>query len=155
MTETSIHIQNGAVVNREALKKAFSLPDGKYNVVIKRAGRRSNKMNAYYWGCVIDYQQQGFKDIGHELSKEEVHAFNKAEFDYKEIIVNMDTGEIRKIPGSTKVMTNTQMIEFIEKIKQFCAEWLNVVIPDPGESADIWDTIVAEYDRENNATIVK
>lgn len=137
MTETSIHIKNGSVTNREALKQAFSLPDGKYWVTIKKAGRRSLQLNKYYWGCVIAYQQEGFKNLGHDLSKEEVHAFNKAEFDYKEIIVNESTGEIRKIPGSTKEMTNIQMIDFIEKIKQFSAEWLNTYIPDPNEQSTL------------------
>lgn len=154
MIETTIHIKNGTITNWQAFRKVISLPDGGYGVIIKRLGRRSNQLNKYYWGCVIQYQKEGFKNLGNDWSKERIHDFNKVEFDYDEI-VNEKTGEIKRMPGSTKEMTNIQMIEFIEKIKQFSAEWLNVYIPDPNQQSEIWNTMIAEYDEENKAVIVK
>lgn len=155
MIETTLHIKKGTITNWQAFKTVISLPDGGYGVVIKRLGKRSNQLNKYYWSCVIQYQKEGFKNIGYDLSKEQIHDFNKAEFDYTEI-VNEKTGEAKRIPGSTKVMTNIQMIEFIDRIKLFAAEWLNQYIPDPNKQSEIWDcSYEASYDSETNSTIVK
>lgn len=137
MKEFSIYKTNGEITSLKVLTKHLNeLPDGKYNVRIDKKGRRSLPLNKYYWGCVIEFEQEGFKKMGEYVSKEQIHDFNKTEFAYKEI-VNHETGEIKRMPGSTKDMTNVQMLEFIERIKQFCAEWLNTYIPDPNEAIEI------------------
>lgn len=129
-------IRNGRLVKSESLKKAFELSDGQYELTIKKKGRRSIPLNNYYWGCVVEYQQEGFQNIGYDWSKEQVHEFNKAEFNYIEI-VNPATGEVKRAPRTTTDLTNTEFLEFLERIKQFSAEWLNTYIPDPNQQAEI------------------
>lgn len=132
MTTVFFSIRNGEMIGRTSIEKALDLPNGKYEMKIKRTGRRSSPLNRYYWGCVLEIQQDGFREKGYHWSKERIHEFNKSEFNYMEI-VNTKTGEVKKAPQSTTELTNTQFIEFIERIKEFSAEWLEVYIPDPNE----------------------
>jgi hypothetical protein len=132
MTQTYFQIKDGQLVNKYTIKKAFDLSDGKYELVIKRKNKRSLPINKYYWGCVVELEREGFKSRGYDYSKEQVHDFNKAEFNYTEL-VNEETGEVKKVPSTTTDISNTQFIEFLERIKLFCAEWLNVYVPDPNE----------------------
>jgi hypothetical protein len=131
MNRIFVHIKDGEIQNKKVVANAFKLPDGKYQVDIKKAGKRSLNSNAYYWGCVIEYQREGFKGIGYDWSKEQVHEFNKAEFNYTEVI-NPATGEVKRLPVSTAELSNDQFNNvFLERVKLFCAEWLNTYIPDP------------------------
>jgi hypothetical protein len=138
MIDTFFYIANGLVTNKDAIKKAFTLSDGKYRLRISRAGKRSILQNGYYWGAVIPAIQDGLKDLGHELDKEEIHDWLKGKFNYTEVI-NKSTGQYEQVPISTTKLTRTEFCEYIEKIQRFAAEFLNVVIPDPGQSAEIFD----------------
>ena len=87
--------------------------------------KRSNQLNQYYWGVVVkiisDYT--GY-------TKEETHELLKQTFLKKKVLVNdewYDTTE------STTKLNNTQMLEFIEKVKQWAAETFYLYIPDPHE----------------------
>lgn len=132
-----IHIDdNGELKNPAALQKAMRLKPGRYKVEIKRAGKRSLQQNRYYWGVVVDLVKQGLFDLGHEVSAEETHDWLKAKFNYLEV-VNEETGECEHIPRSTTEMTKEQFGEFIERIAQFAAEFLGVVIPAPNSQMAI------------------
>lgn len=132
-----ISMQNGKVVNRKPLATIIeSLKDGKYLVEINSYNHRSNQQNRYYWGLVIPLIQKGIKDMGTEITKEETHEFLKARFNYEEI-VNKGTGEYVTIPRSTTALNKEQFSEYIEKIQQFASEFLNIVIPDPGQQTVI------------------
>lgn len=157
MIETFIHIDsNGTITNSAALRKAFNLKAGKYKVTIKRAGKRSLLQNGYYWAGVLPAVTEGLKDMGHDLSREEVHEWLKGKFNYEEV-VNKSTGEFERIPKSTTRLTTLEFSEeYLEKIIQFAAEFLNVIIPPPGKQSEIWDvSYMAEQDNSINATIVK
>lgn len=156
MKSTFLNIHEGRVTNMSMFAAVIAgLKDGRYEVKFENVKRRSLPLNRYYWACVVVYQQEGFKHLGNDWSKERVHAFNLAEFAYEEI-VNPTTGEIKRVPGSSRVMNNEQMMEFIEKIKQFSAEWLNVFIPDPAKQSQLWAvSMEADYDEDVDATIVK
>ena len=98
----------------------------------KRRKKRSLPQNSYYWGIVVPIVQQGFIDLGNECSKEDVHEFLKAKFNYKEI-VNEKTGEIISFPQSTASITTSQFMDYIAEIQRFGSEFLSVRIPDPNE----------------------
>jgi hypothetical protein len=138
MIDTFFYIAGGLVTNKDAIKKAFTLSDGKYRLRISRAGKRSIMQNGYYWGCIIPAIQSGLYDLGHELDKEEIHDWLKVKFNYVEVI-NKGTGEYERVPISTTKLTKLEFCEYIEKIQRFAAEFLNVVIADPGQSAEIFD----------------
>jgi hypothetical protein len=133
---TFFTIKDGSVLNQYSIMKALELPDGNYQMEIKKKGRRSIPLNNYYWGGVVEQQREGFKSIGYDWSKEQVHEFNKAEFNYTEII-NPATGEIKRSPRTTTDLSNSEFKEFIERIKIFSAEWLNTYILDPNQQTAI------------------
>jgi hypothetical protein len=133
---TFFTIKDGSVLNQYSIMKALELPDGNYQMEIKKKGRRSIPLNNYYWGGVVEQQREGFKSIGYDWSKEQVHEFNKAEFNYTEII-NPATGEIKRAPRTTTDLSNSEFKEFIERIKIFSAEWLNTYILDPNQQTAI------------------
>lgn len=129
---TILHIRNGEIVNKSAIRNLFDqLHDGKFLVEISKHNKRSNQQNRYYFGLVVPLVKNGIKDMGTELTTEETHEFLKAKFNYSEL-VNTETGQVELIPRSTTILTKLAFSEYIQHIQQFAAEFLNIVIPDPG-----------------------
>lgn len=102
----------------------------------RKRSKRSIPLNRYYWGVVVELIQKAFIDLGHDVEKEDVHEFLKQRFNGKEII-NVNSGEILHIGQSTAQLTNTAFMNYMESIKQFSAEFLNVYIPEPNEQLQI------------------
>lgn len=115
------------------IRTFLSMYDGKtVEITLKKArSKRSTPQNRFYWGAIIPIIQQGFKDLGTLLDKDETHYFLRERYNYKEI-VNENTGESVKIPQSTTTLTKSEFSEYVEKIAQFGAEFLNVIIPEAG-----------------------
>ena len=127
------------IVNRAYFDKFLKeeLAEKEVTIEVKRKTRkRSNSQNAYYHSCVIPILRTAFKDIGHNLSNEEVHLFLKTKF--LKISIATENGEFlgEKI-GSTADLTTTQFMEYIMEIQQFAAESLDVVIPDPNSQVTL------------------
>lgn len=134
---TIVTKRNGEIVNKKAVKLLFDqLKDGKYLCEIDGADKRSNPQNRYYFKMVVPLIQAGLKDLGHELTKEEAHEFLKAKFNSIDL-VNEETGEVISVPQSTTRLNKEQFSEYKEKIQRWAAEWLQIVIPDPGEQLKI------------------
>lgn len=139
MNSVIVHIRDKKIQNPKDIKKAFdALKDGKYLIDINNADKRSTPQNRYYFGLVIPIVRKGIKDLGTELTKEETHEFLKARFN-AEGIVNIKTGEIIDVPKSTTRLSKFEFMEYIEKIQKFAAEFLSIVIPDPGEQTELWE----------------
>ena len=127
------------IVNRVYFDRFLKeeLAEKEVTIEVKRKTRkRSNSQNAYYHSCVIPILRCAFKDIGHNLSNEEVHLFLKTKF-LKSSIAN-ESGEFlgEKI-GSTADLTTTQFMEYIMEIQKFAAESLDVQIHNPNEQVQI------------------
>jgi hypothetical protein len=132
-----LRIRNGKLENPEQVRKLFDqLRDGKWLMEIGQANKRSEQQNRYYFGIVVPLVQEGIKHLGTELTKQETHEFLKGKFNYQEII-NKQTGEYIQVPRSTTILNKEAFSEYIAKIQQFSAEFLNVVIPDAGEQLTI------------------
>ena len=130
-------IRNGEIQNKSQVKKLFAeLKDGRYTLEVEKADKRSNEQNRYYFGIVVPVLQNAFKDYGHQLTKEETHDFLKGKFNYLEI-VNDEIGEFITIPKTTTGLNKEQFSEYIEKIQIWAAQFLNIVIPDPGQQMEI------------------
>lgn len=116
----------------ETLREFISSNDGK-NLEItikKKRAKRSNAQNRYYWGAVIPIIQAEFKNLGTRLNPEEVHFFLKQKFNYKTLVT--EHGElIGELPKSTTELNKLEFMEYIDKITQWCAEILNIQIPEP------------------------
>jgi len=91
---------------------------------------RSVFQNSYYWGIVITSIATRLRELGHDVDKDLTHEFLKGKFLYTEMIT--DT-EVVKIPRKTSELTTTEFEEYVEMVKQFSAETLNIFIPDPND----------------------
>lgn len=114
--------------------------------VERKRKKRSLQQGRYYWGCVVPIIRQGLIDAGWERDKigssEQVHELLKYLFCKKIEVFNEDTGEVLELPATTTQLSTTEMMEYLEDIKKWAAEFLGVYIPDPNEQlefgADGW-----------------
>jgi hypothetical protein len=100
-----------------------------------RKAARSQPQNRWYWGCIIDLLSE---HTGY--SPEELHELLKAKFLPKKLAVCDGNGVIRGefvIGGSTTKLNKNDFGEYCERIRQWAAETLDVVIPDPDAGA-LW-----------------
>ena len=102
-------------------------------VISKANKRRSNDQNAYYWGLVLPCAVQGFRDAGHEgITIDDAHRFFKDRFLTEGVeIVSPRSGEVITMSKTTTVLSTTGMMDYVDQVARFCAEFLGVVIPEP------------------------
>jgi hypothetical protein len=115
--------------NRISLEEWARQNPGK-NVRVKFEGRgakRSSPQNRYYHGVVVQMVQQGLREIGYCLSADETHFFLKSKFN--PVHVPNKFGEAIELPGTTTELNKIEFGEYIERIAQWAAEYLSVVIP--------------------------
>lgn len=115
-------------------ERFFQLPNGDYIfTVTPNRKTRSNQQNAYLWGIVYPAVLFGLQDAGWEFTNEEqVHEYCKQSFAAREFI-NKDTGEVLILPSSTAQMQTAEFNVYVDKIKAFALEYLNITIPEPNE----------------------
>lgn len=115
-------------------EKFYQLPNGDYSITITPNRKtRSNQQNAYLWGVVYPAVLFGLQDAGWEITHEEqVHEYCKQAFAAREVI-NKDTGEVLSLPSSTARMQTAEFNAYVDKIKAFALEYLNITIPEPNE----------------------
>ena len=98
--------------------------------------RRSNEFNNYYWGVVVAMIVERFRELGHDVDRDLTHEFLKGRFLYSEL-TDPSTGEVMKIPKKTSELATGEFMEYLEHVKQFAAETLDLYIPDPNEQLQI------------------
>ncbi len=99
-------------------------------------GKRSEQQNKYYWGCVVAYQQDCFKEMwGALFTKDQVHDWNKANIFCEEKID--EEGVVYKIPGKSSVKTTSEFEDRMELIRQFFKTHFDWKIPLPNEEIEI------------------
>lgn len=115
-------------------EKFYQLPNGDYSITITPNRKtRSTQQNAYLWGIVYPAVLFGLQDAGWEIiDEEQVHEYCKQAFAAREVI-NKDTGEVLSLPSSTARMQTAEFNVYVDKIKAFAFEYLNVTIPEPNE----------------------
>lgn len=108
--------------------------DGEWTITFRRArATRSRSQNAWYWGCVV-----GFVAEHTGYTAEEIHEIYKAKFLPKTLAFADGNGEVLGefvIGGSTTRLNTVEFSEFCERIREWAADSLGVVIPDPQEVA--------------------
>lgn len=90
---------------------------------------RSHQQNNWYWGCLV---QLVAEHTGY--TPDEIHELYKAKFIPKRLAVADGNGEVQGefvIGGSTTKLDTLEFSEFCESIRQWAADELGVVIPDP------------------------
>jgi hypothetical protein len=114
-------------------------------VIIKKLRRsRSNQQNRYYWGVVVAMVLQALYDLGnqdlkpgHPDSVNLVHEFLKNKF-LPPVIATDAQGQELQLPPSTRKQNTVEMLDYIAEIQMWAAEFLNIVIPDPGEQMELF-----------------
>lgn len=106
--------------------------------VERKYNQRSNNQNRFFHGVVIPIIQQGLIEAGWNEAKsfEWTKDFIKMNCLVKEY-VNENTGEVKKSIGKTSELSTSEFMNLISEIQQWASEYLNVYIPEPGESVEI------------------
>lgn len=109
--------------------------DGNYKVTIgKVRDNRSNAQNNYLWGVVYPFIATGLREVGYpNITIDDAHDFCKHKFAQRNV-VNHNTGEIINLPSSTAKMDVVQFSHYVDQIKAFAEEYLNIQIPQPNEN---------------------
>lgn len=107
-------------------------------LTLSTGNKRSNAQNRYMWGVCYPILAQALSEATGEYTDEElVHDFCKRKFlpIAKRSIINIKTGEIEDVEvfGHTSTLSTKEFMNYIERIQQWTAETLGVVIPDPGQ----------------------
>ena len=104
---------------------------------------RSSEQNRYYWGVVVRMVCEGFQSLGNPVNPDNnedielTHEYLKRRF-LEPIHVADVNGEVHELGYSTTQLSTSQMMDYIAQIQQFAVEFLNVIIPEPGEQAELW-----------------
>jgi hypothetical protein len=105
-------------------------PDWQLEISVRRLrANRSIQQSRYYWGVVVEMLSEytGF-------TPDEMHEWLKMKFIPKKLAVCDGNGEVDGefvVGGSTRKMTTTQFEDYMRTIREWAAEKLDVVIPDP------------------------
>lgn len=94
--------------------------------------QRTLSQNAYYWAVVLKHVSEGMTEAwGETVTVDEAHEFCKNRFLSKPI-VDRNTGEIHgHAARSTTSLDIAECVEYIDKVIQFAAEYLNRIVPWP------------------------
>lgn len=109
--------------------------NGSYMLTITKLRRgRTLNQNDWLWGCVYPILLDGLLDAGWEFtSVEQVHEFFKKQM-AQDKVVNYSTGEIVEIPRSTATMDTQQFSMYVDALRAYAEEFLNVTIPEPNKN---------------------
>jgi hypothetical protein len=135
--ELTIKITDNKIVppDRLQMKNAFeNLIDGRYKITIRRLYRHAtHNQYKWLWGAIHKEFQKALISQGWDAENlDDVAEICKQLFSSKSI-VNKHTGEIITIPESRSHFSTTDMMTYIEAIRDYAAENLNYFIepPDP------------------------
>jgi hypothetical protein len=125
---------------QSALKR---MRDGEVFIsIIPKRAARSQQQNRWYWGVVVELLSD---HTGY--TPDEIHEVLKAKFLPKRLSVSDGNGEIKGefvIGGTTARLDKVAFGEFCESVRQWAADELGVVIPDPDTGA-LWTGVKPQH----------
>jgi hypothetical protein len=123
----------GASARSAIQEQLRTWPDCRATLTVARAtSSRTAAQNAYYWGVVIKHLSDY---SGH--TPDETHDVLKIMFLPKDVALHTQTGEVVAefvIGGSTTGLTSAQFSDYVERIRVWAFDTLDVSIP-PGDPA--------------------
>jgi len=105
-------------------------------IKVKRIGRKSDPLRRYYFGVVVEMIRVQLREAGYNFTKDDTHQFIKQFAPSIRLEVVMpDTGEVFAATKSiaSQDFTTTDMLLYLEELKQWAAEALDLYIPEPNE----------------------
>ena len=106
-------------------------------IVLRSVGKRSNRVNRYYWGAVIPIIRTTLYELGIKLSSEGVHDLLKFKFIKQELVTT--DGEVINTIGRSSELNTQEFTDYIKNIQQWSAEYLGIEIPDPNKQLTLVD----------------
>jgi hypothetical protein len=141
--EVFVTKSDGEIVNKRAVREAWNSvpPNGKFLMKIEDKNKRSLPQNAYYWSCVVPMVREGLRDAGYDEVKtdEDAHEVLKHLFLKQQVGSEKTGGVMIEFTRSTTQLTKEMFNEYLENIWKWSAEFLGVVIPNPGQSVKMFD----------------
>lgn len=98
--------------------------------------KRSNPQNRYYYGVVVALIANALRESGWEITNDGTHEMLKFRF-LKEDRPIGDDGEFITTVKSTAELDKEDFGVYMDKCIRFAAEYLNLVIPEPGEQMQL------------------
>jgi hypothetical protein len=120
------------VVNSSDFYRELNTLKGRYRLTIEKYRRsKSNPQLRWLYGQVYPIVLKGLTDAGWEFTTiAEVDEYCKSMFASREVL-NRHTGEIMTVPGLKRDMTTTEMMTYVDAIRDWASEYLNINIPEP------------------------
>ena len=94
--------------------------------------KRSSPANRYYWGVVVELIYLALKESGWEVNREGTHELLRVRFLSEDKPIGNDGEFVTRVKSTTE-LDSVEFGTYIERCKQFAAEYLNTVIPEPNE----------------------
>lgn len=126
------HLPDKGRLAVDDLIRSFAGKRVKFSIALATKSRSLNQ-NAYMWSAVIPPITAAFREAGNSVDDEDVHEYLKTHVGKLRQVVVTPAGEVQKIPGSTKRLTSGEMEIYLEKVRAWAAENLQIVIPLPNE----------------------
>lgn len=123
----------------ELIAKALPTFNGKRVVILikKLSAKRSDQQNKFYHAYYIQSQIDCFKERWGEIfTKDQVHTWNLNNIWHKEVI-DETTGDLYKIPGSSKTKNKIEFEERLEMGRQFFWNKFDWQLPFPEQQLTI------------------
>jgi len=93
----------------------------------KKKDKRSLNANAYYWVLISLLEKETGQDC------DSLHDYFKTKFLPKQKIVFKETGEESEVQGSTSKLDSFNFFEYVDRIRAFAIQELNIYLPTPDE----------------------
>lgn len=92
----------------------------------------SEALKGYYFNYVVSMVREGLKKIGDRKTERQTEQFLREMSPVCwEETVNTETGEYNQRLREVAEMSNAELVEYIEHVRQFAAEELSIFIDDP------------------------
>jgi uncharacterized protein YllA (UPF0747 family) len=138
--QTTVYINShSGIVNKPALRKFFSdLKEGAYTLTLTEKNKRTHDQNDYYWGVIIPIALKGLKDLGYSDVRNIMDAHKTLKSLFLKQVIRNNKGEFIEVVNDSRTLTKAEFTEYIERIAQWAAEYLNVEIPAPNSQTKIF-----------------
>lgn len=119
------------IVDRVKFDDAVThLPEGPVTLLVKSTKpKRSTKQNAYYYAIVVPMIARAMSEAyGEDVDHDETHEFLKVQFNLRTI--ETENGSVQ-LAGSTTRLDTAEFTSYVEKCRNWAAEFFGISIPDP------------------------
>lgn len=143
MTSTKISgwIEKGKLFLSNRLRMVEDLsnfPDCDVLIIIKKKGKRSSQANRYYWGVIIKEATIRMKQLGNNVTEDDMHEGFKRIFN-PAMHVNAHGVLIEGFGSSTTELNKEEFFEYCDNIRKWCFEWLDIDVPEPNTQVKMFN----------------